>query len=279
MTDTLGKVVSEMGITKLGFESEHMTYDHLHEIGAALAGVELVPTKRAVESLRIAKSEDEVSLIAEACKLTDEAFEHILGFIKPGVTENEVANELLTFMIKVGMRPSFDFIVASGARGAMPHGVASDKVIAEGDLVTLDFGGFHRRYTSDMTRTVVVGKPSGEQRAVYDLVLEAQLAGVAAARAGMKCSDVDQVSRAIIQRAGHGDRFGHGLGHGVGLEIHEAPRLAQSESTVLEPGMVVSVEPGVYIPGWGGVRIEDLVVITDGDARVLTSTTKDLIQV
>ncbi|MEA4882884.1 MAG: Xaa-Pro peptidase family protein [Clostridia bacterium] len=278
MTDTLLQVVREMGIHRLGFESERMTFSEYDAIGKALEGVEMVPTKGAVESLRMLKSPAEVELIAEACRLTDKAFSHILGFIKPGVTEIEVATELTAFMVKHNMTPSFDIIVASGPRGAMPHGVASDKPIRAGDMVTLDFGGFLKRYTSDMTRTVVVGKPTDEQRAIYDLVLRAQLAGLAAARPGLTGQAVDQASRSIIAAAGHGDHFGHGLGHAVGLEIHESPRFSPTDSTVIKPGMVISVEPGVYIPGWGGVRIEDLVVITDGEARVLYESTKDLIQ-
>ena len=278
MTDTLRDVVREMGVTKLGFESDRITFSEYDTFAKALEGVATVPVKGLVESLRHIKNEHEIELIAKAVSITDDAFDHILGLIKPGVTEAEIANELLAFMIKRDMRPSFDFIVASGVRGAMPHGVASDKVIECGDLVTLDFGGFYQRYTSDMTRTVVVGPPSDEQRSIYDLVLRAQIAGIEAARAGSTGVEVDRASRAIIEEAGHGDHFGHGLGHAVGLEIHESPRFSPADSSVIRPGMVLSVEPGVYVPGWGGVRIEDLVVITDGEAKVLTRSPKHLIQ-
>ena len=278
MTDTLREVVGDMGITKLGFESDRITFSLFDTIAKALEGVAMAPVKGLVESLRMIKSEHEIELIADAVRITDDAFDYVLGLIKPGVTEAEIANELIAYMIKRDMRPSFDFIVASGVRGAMPHGVASDKAIELGDLVTLDIGGFYKRYTSDMTRTVVVGTPSDEQKSIYDLVLRAQLAGIEAARAGATGAEVDRASRGMIEDAGHGDHFGHGLGHSVGLEIHESPRFSPTDSSVVQPGMVLSVEPGVYVPGWGGVRIEDLVVITDGEAKVLTRSPKHLIQ-
>ncbi|MGB4337520.1 MAG: Xaa-Pro peptidase family protein [Bacillota bacterium] len=277
--DAVGNVVRELGLGRLGFEAERTTYASFEGLSRALDGVaELVPTRGAVEGLRMVKSPEELEIMAEACRITDAAFDHILGFVRPGVTEKEIATELKVFMLKHDMTPSFDFIVASGARGSMPHGVASDKVVEKGDFVTLDFGGFYKRYSSDITRTVVVGKPTDEQRRIYDLVLRAQLAGVAAARAGKRGSEVDAVAREIINQAGHKEHFGHGLGHAIGLEVHENPRFSPTDSTVIQPGMVLSVEPGVYIPGWGGVRIEDLVVITDGDARVMYSSTKELIE-
>lgn len=278
MTDTLSEVVRGMGITRLGFESERITFALFDSISKALEGVAMLPVKGLVESLRMIKTQEEIDLIAEAVRITDDAFDHILGMIKPGVAEAEIAGELMAYMIKRDMRPSFDFIVASGVRGALPHGVASDKAIERGDLVTLDFGGFYKRYTSDMTRTVAVGAPSDQQKRMYDLVLAAQLAGIEAARAGVTGAEVDRASRAIIEEAGHGDHFGHGLGHSVGLEVHENPRFSQTDSRVIQPGMVITVEPGVYVPGCGGVRIEDIVVITDGDAKVLTRSPKHLIQ-
>ncbi|HOL50750.1 MAG TPA: Xaa-Pro peptidase family protein [Armatimonadota bacterium] len=278
MVDTVKEVVAGMGLKRVGFESARITFSEYALIRDALEGVELVPEKDVVESLRMIKSDEEIALIAEACRITDAAFDHILGYIKPGVTESEIANELVSFMVKHDVKPSFDFIVASGERSALPHGVASDKIIEPGDFVTLDFGGFYRRYTSDMTRTVVVGTPTEEQKAIYDLVLRAQLESIDAAKAGTTGKEVDSVARGIIEDAGHGEHFGHGLGHSVGLEIHENPRFSPADSSLIEPGMVLSVEPGVYVPGWGGVRIEDLVVITDGEARVLSSSPKNLIQ-
>lgn len=277
--ESVSAVAQELGIKRLGLESDHLTYAEFEAYSRALAGVaDIFPVKGAVEGIRMVKDSSEIEIIAEACRITDQAFKHILGYIRPGLTEKQVATELRVFMLRHDMTPSFDFIVASGERGSMPHGVASDKLIEQGDLVTLDFGGFYKRYSSDITRTVVMGKPTDEQRRIYDLVLKAQLAGVEAARAGMKGNEVDAVARGIISAAGHGAHFGHGLGHSIGLEVHESPRFSPADSTVIEAGMVLSVEPGVYVPGWGGVRIEDLVVITEGEARVMYSSTKELIQ-
>lgn len=279
MSETLRSAVETMGIHRLGFESDRTTYADYEIFARALDGVaELLPQKGMVESIRMIKTAEEIELIAEACRITDAAFEHVLGHIRAGVTEDQVATELKVFMLKHDMTPSFDFIVASGTRGSLPHGVATDKVIEQGDLVTMDFGGFYKRYTSDMTRTVIVGKPTEEQARVYDLVLRAQLAGIEAARAGAQGDEVDGASRAIINDAGHKEHFGHGLGHAVGLEVHESPRFSPTDPTRVQPGMVLSVEPGVYVPGWGGVRIEDLVLITNGEARILSGSPKELIQ-
>lgn len=277
--ESVSAVAQELGIGRLGLESDHLTYAEFEGYSHALAGVaDVSPVKGVVESVRMIKDSSEIDMMAEACRITDQAFEHILGFIRPGVTEKQVATELRVFMLRNDMMPSFDFIIASGERGSMPHGVASDKVIERGDMVTLDFGGFYKKYSSDITRTVVVGKADDEQRRIYDLVLKAQLAGVEAARAGAKGNDVDAAAREIIAEAGHSAHFGHGLGHSIGLEVHENPRFSPADSTVIQPGMVLSVEPGVYVPGWGGVRIEDLVVITEGRARVMYNSTKELIQ-
>jgi Xaa-Pro aminopeptidase len=277
--ESVSAVAQELGIKRLGLESEHLTYAEFESYSRALSGVaEVVPVKGAVEAIRMIKGPQEIEIIAEACRITDMAFDHILGYIRPGLTEKQVATELKVFMLRHDMTPSFDFIVASGERGSMPHGVASDKVIEPGDLVTLDFGGFYRRYSSDITRTVVMGRATDEQRRIYDLVLKAQAAGVEAATAGMRGNEVDAVARGIISEAGHGAHFGHGLGHSIGLEVHESPRFSPTDSTVIQAGMVLSVEPGVYVPGWGGVRIEDLVVIAEGKARVMYSSTKELIQ-
>ena len=176
-------------------------------------------------------------------------------------------------------RPAFETIVASGKRGALPHGLASEKRIEAGDFVTMDFGAVFNQYHSDITRTVVVRKASDKQKEIYNIVLAAQLAGLAAVKPGEACLAVDETARDIIVRSGYGDYFGHGLGHGVGLAIHEEPRLSPSNSDgVLEQGMVVTVEPGIYLPGWGGVRIEDTVVVCPTGREVLTSSSKTLIE-
>jgi Xaa-Pro aminopeptidase len=217
-----------------------------------------------------------------------------LKFIKPGVRELDIANEIDHFMKKNGLKvpalesvppfeshavtPSFETIVASGSRSAMPHGIASTKKIKRGELVTMDFGGQYQGYTSDITRTVVVGKASPKQRKIYNLVLEAQLAGLSQARAGVKAKDLDKVARDIISRAGYGKNFGHGLGHGLGLLVHDSPAVAPTSKATLLPGMVITIEPGIYIQGWGGVRIEDDVVITEKGCELLTRAKKELIE-
>jgi Xaa-Pro aminopeptidase len=195
------------------------------------------------------------------------------------VRESEVAAELEYRMRREGATGfAFETIVASGPRSSLPHGRASDRLLAGGDFVTLDFGAQVDGYCSDITRTVVVGRASPEQKDIYDLVLRAQLAGVDAVQPGRAGSEVDAAAREIIARAGHGEHFGHGLGHGVGIVVHEAPRLAPAVEAKLEPGMVTSVEPGVYVPGWGGVRIEDLVLVTGDGCRVLTGSPKELLE-
>ncbi|HOS50580.1 MAG TPA: DUF885 family protein, partial [Bacillota bacterium] len=190
----------------------------------------------------------------------------------------QLAVEMDIWMIRNGMSTSFDTIIASGKRGALPHGAASDKIMQKGELVTLDFGGYLDYYTSDMTRTVCLGKADDKQKEIYDIVLDSQLAGIKAAKAGLKGKEVDSIARGMIESKGYGQYFGHGLGHGVGLEVHEEPRFSVMDENTIEPGMVISVEPGIYIPGWGGVRIEDLVVITETDAEVLYESPKHLIE-
>jgi Xaa-Pro aminopeptidase len=271
----LKAALEEERIVRLGFEQEHVSYGTYLELARDLPGVELVPAKGLVEQLRMVKDAGEVEILRQAARIADEAFEHILSFVRPGVTEKEVAWELETFMRSKGAdSASFDTIVASGARSALPHGVASDKPIAEGELVTFDFGAYYRGYCSDLTRTVMVGKETGKHREIYDIVLEAQMHALENLRPGMTGKEADALTRNIIQRYGYSDYFGHGTGHGIGLEIHEAPWLSVTGETVLQPGMTVTVEPGIYLPGFGGVRIEDDVVITDTGAERLTASPK-----
>ncbi|MCL4516355.1 MAG: aminopeptidase P family protein [Firmicutes bacterium] len=276
--DTLVIEIVKAGVKKVGFESEHVTVKELSSWREKTAGVSLEPREGVVEKIRMVKGQEEQNTLRRAVEIADQAFKQILKKIIPGVTEREIALELEFIMKRAGAEKlGFDTILASGPRGALPHGVASDRVIAAGDLVTMDFGCFYKGYTSDMTRTVAVGQAADKQKEIYSIVLEAQLAGLGAVRAGMRGSEVDAVARRVIADAGYGEYFGHGLGHGVGLEIHEAPRLAPSDDTLLAPGMVVTVEPGIYIPDWGGVRIEDMVVVTDDGCEVLTGSTKELI--
>jgi len=253
----LKAALEEERIVRLGFEQEHVSYGTYLELARDLPGVELVPAKGLVEQLRMVKDAGEVEILRQAARIADEAW------------------ELETFMRSKGAdSASFDTIVASGARSALPHGVASDKPIAEGELVTFDFGAYYRGYCSDLTRTVMVGKETGKHREIYDIVLEAQMHALENLRPGMTGKEADALTRNIIQRYGYSDYFGHGTGHGIGLEIHEAPRLSVTGETVLQPGMTVTVEPGIYLPGFGGVRIEDDVVITDTGAERLTASPK-----
>ncbi|MBE3570312.1 MAG: aminopeptidase P family protein, partial [Bacillales bacterium] len=217
-------------------------------------------------------------ILKEAADIADAAFKHILDFIKPGITELEVANELEFFMRKCGATSSsFDTIIASGKRSALPHGVASEKIIEKGDLVTLDYGALYKGYVSDITRTVAVGEPSADLKNIYQIVLEAQLLAVEKIKPGMTGKEADAIARNYIEEKGFGDQFGHSLGHGIGLEVHERPLLSMRSDMVLQPGMVVTVEPGIYVHGLGGVRIEDDTIITSSGNETITHSTKELI--
>ncbi len=279
MADALKEAVRETGARHLGFEPDVLTCKDHETFRAALEGAELVPAEGVVERLRMVKDEAEVQRIRRAESIGDAAFSHILDLIKPGMTENEVALELEWFMRKNGAeKAGFDVVVASGPRGAMPHARATHKPLARGELVVLDFGAVVDGYRGDMTRTVSLGRAGPEERAMYGLVLRAQKAALEGMSAGRTGDEVDAMARRVIDEAGHGERFGHGLGHGVGLAVHEEPRLRPSSSTALAPGMVVTVEPGVYLPGRFGVRIEDLVVVESGGVRNLTASPKELIE-
>lgn len=259
----------------IGFEAEHTSVAMLEEIEKLIKPARAVATKSAVEKLRLRKGDDEVEVIERAVAVIDECFEYICGVLKPGLVEREVAEELERQMRARGASgPSFTTIVASGERGALPHGVASDKKLARGDMVTIDMGAVLDGYCSDCTRTVCIGRPSRQQQKIYETVWRAQTAASQALRPGLNCKAADMVARRLITDAGYGEQFGHGLGHGVGLEIHEPPRLAKLGKGPLQPGMIVTCEPGIYIEGWGGVRIEDMLLITPDGARTLTRARK-----
>lgn len=278
--EALQEIVAENGIPVLGCEGDHLTYNQYTALRDKLAGTELEPVSGLVEGLRLCKDEIEIKCIIEAVRLADESFDRILPAIKPGVAERDVALQLEYFMRSMGAEEAaFKIIVASGPRSALPHGVASARIIREGDLVTLDFGAVYRGYHSDITRTVVLGRPEDKQREIYSIVLEAQMRAIAAVRAGVPASAVDRAAREFIEQMGYGAYFGHGTGHGVGLNIHENPRLSSKDDTVLKAGMVVTVEPGIYLPGWGGVRIEDTVLVEEGGCRVLTQSPKENLMV
>lgn len=266
-----------MGIQTLGFEKDSMSYG-TYELYQQSVKAELVPVSGLIEKIRLIKTEQEINIIKVACEIADNAFTHILGFIEPGKTELEVSNELEFFMRKQGASSSsFDTIVASGWRSALPHGVATSKVIEVGDFVTLDFGALYNGYISDITRTIAVGKPSDQLVAMYQVVLESQLLALEKVGPGMTGVQADAIARDYLIAKGYGEAFGHSTGHGIGLEVHEGPGLSFRSETVLEPNMVVTIEPGIYIPGVGGVRIEDDVVITKTGNEKITHSKKDLI--
>ena len=275
--DEVAKQAADLGIKRLGFEQDHLSFATYKSYENTVQA-ELVPVSGVVEKLRLIKSDAEIKILKEAAEIADAAFQHILSFIRPGIREIDVANELEFFMRKNGaISSSFDIIVASGYRSALPHGVATEKVIEKGEFVTLDFGAYYKGYCSDITRTVAVGEVSGELRSIYKIVLEAQLRGMTGIKPGMTGREADALTRDYITEKGYGDYFGHSTGHGIGLEVHEGPGLSVRTDTVLEPGMVVTVEPGIYIPGLGGVRIEDDTVVTKDGNESLTHSPKDLI--
>ncbi len=277
MADTVAEVISKLGEERVGFERETATFAWYEDLATRLKGYEFVPVGPVVERVREVKEENEIALIREAAALTDKALGEAISLLRPGMPEREIALEIEYRMRKLGADgAAFPTIVASGLRSAMPHGRASEKPLAEGDFVTIDMGAMYRGYCADLTRTFVLGSATEEQEKVYALVLDAQLKSLAAVKPGRTGKEVDAVSRDIIGGAGHGEHYGHGLGHAVGLAVHEGPRLAPNSDRVLEPGMVVTVEPGVYVTGWGGVRIEDLVVVRPDGCEVLSQFPKKL---
>jgi len=272
-------LLDRKGIKNLTFEAEDINYKTYQEFEEKLGLEDLKAVEGVVEELRLIKEEEEIEKIIKAVEIADKGFEFLLDFIEPGRTEKEIAQELEFFMKREGGEANaFDFIVASGKRGALPHGVASSKVVEKGELITIDFGTVYQGYHSDITRTIALGEVSDKQKEIYDIVLEAQKMVIEEIKAGMTGVEADKIARDFIAQAGYGDNFGHGLGHGLGLEIHESPRLSKTSDSTLETGMVVTDEPGIYISGFGGVRIEDDLVITEDGCRVLNSAPKELIQ-
>ena len=269
--------IRRRGLKRVGFESGRVSADELGRWKDSLP-CELVAAQGLLDGLRAAKDEEELARMRQAQRITDEAFREILNFIRPGLTEQEVAARLVYELLRRGgRRVSFDPIVAAGANGSMPHAVPGETVIQPGMFVTMDFGCVYEGYCSDMTRTVAVGQPTDEMERVYHTVLEAQRAGIAAARAGVTGSEVDRAARQVIQQAGYGSFFSHSFGHSLGLEIHESPNASPSEQTVFPAGAVISAEPGIYLPGHFGVRIEDVLVLREGGCEDITQSPKKLI--
>lgn len=275
--DEIAKYIANLGIKRLGFEEEDVTFANYKAYESTFK-TELIGTKALIETLRLIKTSDEIEILQAAAKIADDAYDHILNFIKPGVTEISVANELEFYMRKQGATSSsFDIIVASGVRSALPHGVASNKVIESGELVTMDYGALYNDYISDITRTVAVGEISDDLTKIYETVLEAQIRGVKGIKPGMTGRQADALTRDYITEQGYGEYFGHSTGHGIGLEVHEGPGLSTKSDIVLEKNMAVTVEPGIYISNIGGCRIEDDIIITETGNERLTLATKELI--
>ncbi|CAM4482291.1 Xaa-Pro aminopeptidase [Paenibacillus endophyticus] len=275
---SIAEHIRKLGVRELAFEANRLTLAQAKMLLEQLSGIACLPTEEILEKLRNVKDEAEIASLREAARIADEAFFHILPLIRPGTTERRIAAELEYRIRLLGAECGWPgFIVASGYRSALPHGVASTKEIGNDEFVTLDFGAIVNGYMSDVTRTVFVGKPDGRQREIYATVLAANEKAIRGLRPGLDGKQGDALGRDVIAERGYGEYFGHGLGHGIGLEIHEQLRLSQLSDSILEPGNVLTVEPGIYIPNVEGVRIEDDVLIKPNGVDVLTSSPKALI--
>jgi Xaa-Pro aminopeptidase len=275
LTKLLPGLLTDLGVRRLGFESQHVTVDQLYTWTEATQGVEWVPLKDTVETIRVVKDDSEIQALRRSAALTDAAFAHALRGIRPGMTEREVA-----WQIEIAMRThgaskvAFDLIVAAGPNGALPHAHPGDRVIQAGDPIVVDIGCVVDGYCSDMTRTFCLGQPDPKYLEIYALVLRAQQAAEAGIHAGVSGVDADALARDVIAQAGYGAQFGHGLGHGVGLAVHESPRASRLSKDTLATGMSLTIEPGIYLPGEFGVRIEDAVIVRDKGIENLTGTPK-----
>ncbi len=281
LSEQLKEIFAERNIKTVSIEADRMTVSEFKKLAADLPDVVLDDSSaltKCIESQRLVKTEEELQYILAAQKIAEEAFDYILGEIKVGKTEKEIQLALDYYMLSHGADAlSFETICVSGANSSMPHGVPTDKKIEDGDFLTMDYGAVVNGYHSDMTRTVFVGTPTEEQKKVYETVLAAQSASLDALKDGVSGFDADKAGRDIIVAAGYGKNFGHGTGHGVGVEIHEEPRLSPKSEHILHTGHVVTVEPGIYLPGKFGVRIEDMAVITADGYRNLTNCPKELL--
>ncbi|MCX6009904.1 MAG: Xaa-Pro peptidase family protein [Chloroflexi bacterium] len=279
LVNWLPKLASDLGFKKVGFEADQVPFAIYQQLFKTVDDdhyqTQLIPTNGLVESLRVVKEPEEVKFITAAVKLADAAFDHAKSIIRPGVSEKEIAWELERFLREMGSEAvPFDIIVASGSNAALPHAKPSDKVILENEPVVIDLGARVNGYCSDLSRTFFLGDEDKTFSKIYDIVLGAQLTALAAIMAGMSGAQADRLARTIVEQAGYDDAFGHGLGHGIGLGAHESPRLGPNSSDLLIDGMVFTIEPGIYIAGWGGVRIEDTVVMENGRVKALTKAEK-----
>ncbi len=277
--EPLAEACGRLGIERLGFEAHDVTVDGLETLKAATPDVEFAPVGDPVGRLRWVKDDEELAMLREAQACTDRAFEEILDVLAVGMTERQVALELEHALRRAGADGlSFESIVAFGEQAAEPHHQPSHRVLEEGDVIKLDFGGLFGGYHADMTRTIAFGSPPPELRKIHDIVREAQQAGIDAVRPGVTGGEVDAVARKVVEDAGYGPRFSHGLGHGVGLEIHEGPNFARSGEDVIPVGAVMTVEPGIYVPGLGGARIEDMVHVVEDGCLVIGTSIRELVE-
>ncbi len=281
---SLSKAASEKkvfsSVKHIAFEKDHLTVSELEHLNKNLRGKKLIPVSGIVENLRAVKDDDEITILKRAFDISDRVFQTIIGSIKPGMTELEISAEISYLNKKYGAQnDSFDVIVASGVRGSLPHGTATSKKVGNNEFVTIDFGCVVDGYHSDMTRTICVGKPTAEMKKVYRIVQDAQQKACDYVRSGISAKKIDAISRKHIQSRGYGKYFGHSLGHGVGLEIHELPRIAPKSNDTLSAGHVITIEPGIYIPKQFGIRIEDTVIVRERGCEVLTGSPKELIMI
>lgn len=273
-------LLNGFGYRRIGIEDGFMDVATYSKLKKEIPAIELIALGNELTRIRAIKEEEEIADIRMAAHIADEAFTHILGYVKPQMSEMDVQMEMEFFMRKKGASGlSFDMIVASGIRSALPHGVASSKIIESGDLLTLDFGCIYKGYCSDMTRTIVIGKANSRQKEIYQTVLDAQQKVYDFIKPGASCQKLDEVARQHIIQQGYGQYFGHGLGHGVGLEIHELPNVNPQSMAILAENMVITNEPGIYIPNFGGVRIEDLIVVRKDGYEILSESPKELIEI
>ena len=277
LPERLRELCAAHSVKRLAFERAHIGFGLYDEIRAALTETEFLPSENIIEDLRYVKDKAETDSLRAACAGTDKVFTDICAFIKPGLTEKDVEWALLQSVHDHGCEPSFPFIVVSGARGSLPHGVAAEKKLQAGEFLTMDFGCMYQGYHADMTRTVFIGEPSPEQRSLYDIVFTANKIGEEAVRDGAPAKKVDAAVREYIAQAGYGENFGHGLGHGVGLDIHERPFMSRISKDTLQKGCLITVEPGIYLPGECGVRIEDTVQVKEDGCENLFSSPKELL--
>jgi Xaa-Pro aminopeptidase len=274
-------LASDFSTTRWGIEPSSLSLYSYQQITEHSAKEHLpfqfISTQNLIESIRAVKDQDELERITQACKLADDAYEHAVASVRAGMTEHQLAWEVERFMREHGSDPlTFEVIVASGPNSAMPHAKPGDRPIAEGEPIILDFGACVGGYCSDFTRTICLGEPQTNLQKIYSVALGSQLTAIETIQAGMTGETADQLARTVIAEAGYGDAFTHGLGHGIGLDVHEAPRVGAKSTDVLTPGMTFTIEPGIYISGWGGVRIEDTVVIENKSVRTLTRSKKSL---